>query len=331
MAKSSNQKLKLWYLYKILFENTDENNPMTLSQIITELGRYDISAERKSLYNDIEMLVNAGVDIVSEKRDKFVYYIASRDFQLAELKLLVDCVQASKFVTAKKSGELIGKLEGLASKHQATQLQRQVYISDRVKNFNEKIYYNIDFLYSAVNLNKKISFKYYKYNTVNNKVFRNDGNEYVVSPYAMIYSDDNYYLLVHYPKYDGLSHFRVDKMTDITIVDEKAEPIENITNGKFSLAEYTKKVFNMFHGRTETVQLRCDESIVNVVIDKFGENVFLRKESEGVFVVTAKADVSPAFYSWIFMLGTKIEILSPDTVVAEYQDMLRENLSNYLS
>ena len=160
MPKSSNQKLKQWFLYRILFENTDEDNPMTMSQLINELERYGVSAERKSIYSDIELLVNAGVDIVSEKRDKHVYYMGSRDFQLAELKLLVDCVQASKFITAKKSAELIGKLESLASKHQATELQRQVYISDRVKNFNEKIYYNIDVLHNAVNSERKISFKY---------------------------------------------------------------------------------------------------------------------------------------------------------------------------
>ena len=329
MPKSSNQKLKLWYLYHILFENTDEDNPMTMSQLITELDRYGISAERKSLYNDIELLVNAGVDIVSEKRDKFVYYMGSRDFQLAELKLLVDCVQASKFITAKKSGELISKLEGLASKHQATELQRQVYISDRVKNFNEKIYYNIDFLHSAVNSNKKISFRYYKYNTVNDKKFRNDGNEYVVSPYAMIYSDDNYYLLAHYPKYEGITHFRVDKMTDIKVLEEKSEDIKYVTDGKFSLADYTKKVFNMYKGKTETVSFLCDESIISVVIDKFGENIHLRKESEREYAVTIKADVSPTFYSWIFMLGNKIKIVSPEYVVEEYKKILRENIDNY--
>ncbi len=329
MPKSSNQKLKLWYLYKILFENTDENNPMTLSQIITELGRYDISAERKSLYSDIELLINAGVDIVSEKRDRFVYYIGSRDFQLAELKLLVDCVQASKFVTAKKSGELISKLEGLASKHQATQLQRQVYINERVKNFNEKIYYNVDFLYSAINQNKKISFRYYKYSTVNDKKYRNDGNEYVVSPYAMIYSDDNYYLIAHYPKYEGVTHFRVDKMTYIKILDEKGEDIKSVTDEGFSLAEYTRKVFNMYKGKTETVSFLCDESVIGVVIDKFGDNIHLRKESEGEYAVTIKADVSPTFFSWVFMLGNKIKIISPQNVVDEYRKILKENMDNY--
>ena len=329
MPKSNNQKLKLWFLYRILFEKTDENNPLTMPQIITELSRYDISAERKSVYSDIELLVNAGVDIVAEKRDKYVYYMGSRDFQLPELKLLVDCVQASKFITAKKSSELITKLENLASKHQASELQRQVYISDRVKTFNEKIYYNIDFLHSAVNNNKKISFKYYSYNTTNEKKFKNEGNDYVVSPYGMVYSDDNYYLVAHYPKYEGVTHFRVDKMTDIKVLDEKSVDVKTVTDGNFNIADYTKKIFSMYRGKTETVTFLCDESILSVVIDRFGDRVHIRKESTGKYSVTVKADVSPTFYSWIFMLGNKVKLVSPDNVVEEYKKVLKENTDNY--
>ncbi len=329
MPKSNNQKLKLWALYRILFENTDENNPMTMPQILTELGRYGISAERKSVYSDIDLLVNAGVDIVSEKRDRYVYYMGSRDFQLPELKLLVDCVQASKFITAKKSAELIGKLEGLASKHQATELQRQVYISDRVKTFNEKIYYNIDFLYNAINTNRKISFRYYSYNTVNEKKFKNNGNDYVVSPYTMVYSDDNYYLVAHYPKYDGVSNFRVDKMTDIKVLDEKRVDIKTVTDGSFNIADYTKKIFNMYRGRTETVTFLCDESILSVVIDRFGNRVHIRKDSKEKYSVTVKADISPTFFSWVFMLGNKVKLVSPETVVEEYKKTLKENIDGY--
>ncbi len=329
MPKSNNQKLKLWALYRILFENTDENNPMTMPQIITELERYGISAERKSVYSDIDLLVNAGVDIVSEKRDRYVYYMGSRDFQLPELKLLVDCVQASKFITAKKSAELIGKLEGLASKHQATELQRQVYISDRVKTFNEKIYYNIDFLYNAINTNRKISFRYYSYNTVNEKKFKNNGNDYVVSPYTMVYSDDNYYLVAHYPKYDGVSNFRVDKMTDIKVLDEKRVDIKTVTDGSFNIADYTKKIFNMYRGRTETVTFLCDESILSVVIDRFGDRIHIRKDSKEKYSVTVKADISPTFFSWVFMLGNKVKLVSPETVVEEYKKTLKENIDNY--
>ncbi len=329
MPKSSNQKLKLWYLYRILFENTDENNPITMPQIIAALERYGITAERKSVYSDIELLVNAGVDIVSEKRDKYVYYMASRDFQVAELKLLVDCVQASKFVTAKKSAELIGKIEGLASKAQATQLQRQVYITDRVKTYNEKIYYNVDFLYDAINSNKKISFKYYRYNTVGAKVFRNDGNEYVVSPYFMVYSDDNYYMVAHYPKHEGVSHFRVDKMTDIKILDEKSENIKSVAGVNFNIGEYTKKLFNMYKGDTKTITLLCDESIISVVIDRFGDKVHLRKENENQYSVTVNAGISPTFFSWVFMLGNKVKITAPQDVVEEYKKILIENIDNY--
>ncbi len=329
MPKNKNQKLKIWFLYRILYEMTDENNPMTMAQLLTELERYGITAERKSIYSDIELLVNAGVDIISEKRDKYVYYMGSRDFQLPELKLLVDCVQASKFITAKKSAELIRKLENLASKHQATELQRQVYISDRVKTFNERIYFNIDFLHNAVNSNKKISFRYYSYNISGEKKFKNNGNEYVVSPYAMTYSDDNYYLIAHYPKYDGVTHFRVDKMTDIKILDEKTVSVREVTNGDFNVADYTKKVFNMYRGKTETVTFLCNESILGVVIDRFGDRVHIRKESDEKYSVTVKADISPTFFSWVFMLGNKVTLVSPENVVEEYKKTLKENMDNY--
>lgn len=322
MPKSSNQKLKVLYLYKILAENTDENNPITMPEIISSLDRYGISAERKSVYSDIELLTDAGVDIVSEKRDRYVYYMASRRFQIAELKLLVDCVQASKFITAKKSAELIGKLEGLASKNQAKELQRQVYITNRVKTFNERIYYNIDLLHEAVNSGHKVTFRYYQYKTTKVQKFKNNGDEYIVSPYGMVYSEDCYYLLAHYPKYDGITHFRVDKMTDINVTDEKVD------NKDFNLADYTKKVFNMYSGKTETISLLCDESVLNVALDKFGEGAFLRKENDGKFKITVKADVSPTFYSWVFMLGDMVEILSPENVVEDFKKHIKkvENL-----
>lgn len=329
MPKSSNQKLKILYLYKILAEQTDEDNPLTMPQIIAELGRFGINAERKSLYDDIELLVNAGVDIVCEKRKSFGYYMASRNFQLAELKLLVDCVQASKFVTAKKSAQLIGKLEKLASKRQGAELRRQVYISDRVKAFNERIYYTIDLLHKAINNGNKIQFKYYQYNTKKVQKLRNNGEFYTVSPYGMVYSDDNYYLLAHYPKYEGITHFRVDKLTEVLVLEERAEDIEEVAGEGFKLMEYVKKVFNMFHGTAETVHLLCDESVLNVVIDKFGENVFLRKESQDKYAVTANAVISPTFYSWVFMLGDKVQVVSPQNVVDGYKEMLEQNRKIY--
>lgn len=329
MPKSSNQKLKLWYVYKILFEHSDENHPLTLSQIISLLKNYGITAERKSLYSDIELLCEAGVDIVSEKRDKFVYYIGERDFQLAELKLLVDCVLASRFITAKKSAELVSKLSSLTSKSLAGDLKRQVYISDRVKGINERIYYNIDLLHDAIGRRKNIKFKYYKYNFKDTKQFKNNSDFYVVSPYALVYSDDNYYLLAHYPKYEGVTHFRVDKMTEVALVDEGYKSAESVNGADFNPAEYVKRVFSMFKGHTDSVRLMCDESVLNVIADKFGENAFIRKESDTTYAVTVKADISPTFFAWVFMLGDNVKINSPQSVVEEYQEMLKQIQNKY--
>ena len=300
-----------------------------MKQIISQLQRLGINAERKSVYSDIELLISAGVDVVSEKRDKFVYYIGERDFQLPELKLLVDCVSASKFITAKKSAELISKLEKLTSKSLATDLQRQVYITDRVKTFNERIYYNTDLIHSAINSERKITFRYYMYNTAKEKKFKNEGRPYEVSPYALVYSDDNYYLLANYPKYDGITHFRVDKMTDICILDERCADVRGVTGGKFNPDDYVKRVFNMFKGRTENVGLECGEELLGAVLDKFGDNVFLRKQSGNSYALTVKADVGPTFYAWLFTFCGKIKITSPERVAGEYADMLKNNLAEF--
>lgn len=329
MAKSGNQKQKLLYLYKILFENTDEEHPMTLADFIQELGRYGISAERKSLYADLQLLSDMGVDVVSEKRERFVYYIGQRRFQTAELKLLVDCIQASKFITPKKSMELIGKLEGLTSRHLAGQLRRQVYIADRVKAFNETIYYNVDFLHHAVSNCRKVRFHYYQYITGRLKKLKNDGAFYTVSPYGLVYSDDNYYLVGHYPKHAGLSHFRVDRMADIAVLEERAERPDTAVGGAFNMAEYTKKLFGMYHGETQMVQLLCPERLLHVVIDKFGEDVFLRAEADGNFIATVRVDVSPAFFGWLMTLGDAVRILSPPSVVQQWQAQLRCILKLY--
>lgn len=328
MPKSRNQNLKIVYLYKILLENTDEKNPLSMPEIISKLSNYGINAERKSIYSDIELLRDIGVDIISEKRNKYCYYIGERDFQLAELKLLVDCVSSSKFITAKKSGELIKKLEGLASKNQARDLQRNVYITDRVKNFNEKIYYNVDILHDAINSKKQIKFLYYKYITGKEKVLRNNGEFYEVSPYNLIYSEENYYLLAHYPKYDKITHFRVDKMAEITLTEKSVIPEKNVMGQDFDISKYINKTFSMYRGRSESVKLLCSDDIISVVIDKFGDNVFLRKENEK-YLVNVKAEVSPTFFGWIFMLGDKIKIVSPENVVVEYKNALNGVINSY--
>ena len=327
MAKSSNQKLKLLYLLKMLEEKTDEENAMSINTMIGELERYGVSAERKSIYDDLEALKHYGLDIASKKSKTTEYYVASRLFELPELKLLVDAVQCSKFVTHKKSNELIKKIESLASYRQAQSLQRQVYVSNRVKTINESIYYNVDRLHVAIAENKKVSFKYFDYDVKKEKIFRKSGEKYSVSPYGLSWDDENYYLITFSSKYNDFTHYRVDRMTDIDLIDEERDPLPEKKH--FDIAEYTKKVFNMFGGEEVLVQLQLDNLLVNAVIDRFGKDVVIGRIDDSNFYVWIKVAVSQTFFAWISQFGSKVKILSPDIVIEKYKRSIQEILSLY--
>ncbi|RCX12099.1 putative DNA-binding transcriptional regulator YafY [Anaerobacterium chartisolvens] len=330
MAKSSNQKLKILYLMKIFLEATDEDNTITLNEMITELERYGITAERKSIYDDIEALHQYGIDIATRKTKTTDYFVANRLFELPELKLLVDIVQSSKFITHKKSNELIKKIESLTSVHQARKLQRQVYVANRVKTMNELIYCNVDTLHIAISENRQISFKYFEYNLDKKKQFRNSGQAYVVSPYALSWVDENYYLISHYPKNSDLTHFRVDRMGEIKLLEEPRRTLAEIIGEKsLDIAEYSKKVFNMFGGEEVAVKLQFDNSLVNVVIDRFGKDVSIEKVDENSFAVRTHVAVSSTFLAWVFQFGNKVKILSPESVVKRYKENLQEIMNSY--
>lgn len=318
MAKSSNQKLKLLYLVKVLSEFSDEEHPLTMSEIINHLSAYDVKAERKSIYDDIECLNNFGYDIVSVKGRNCGYFLASREFETAELKLLVDSVQSSKFITKKKTDVLIKKLEGFTSRHFANELNRQVYVADRIKVTNETVYYNVSLLHDAISVNKKIAFKYFSYNLSKKREFRNEGKEYEVSPYNLVFSEDNYYLISHYPKNEKLTHFRVDRMSDIRIIDERRKDISEVMGENFRLGEYLKNTFDMFGGDTKKVTLLCENSLINAVIDRFGEDVFLKKVNDETFEATVSVNISPTFFAWVFTFGGKMKISSPSSVSEEF-------------
>jgi len=315
---------------KLFLETTDEEHTITLNEMIAELERCGISCERKSIYDDIESLRQYGIDIATRKTKTTGYFVANRTFELPELKLLVDIVQSSKFITHKKSNDLIKKLESLASKHQGKMLQRQVYVTNRVKTMNERIYCNVDTLHTAISENCQISFKYFDYNLDKNKHFRNSGQAYVVSPYALSWVDENYYLISHYPKNPEFTHFRVDRMSDIKLLQEPRRELSEITGEKrLDIAEYSKKIFNMFGGDEDAVKLQFDNSLVNVVIDRFGKDVNLEKANEEYFNVRVNVAVSSTFLAWVFQFGNKVKILSPEGVVEKYKEMLRVNLENY--
>ncbi len=326
MSKTSNHKLKVFYILKILYEKTDENHKMTMSEILKELEVYGISAERKSVYSDIETLRSFGIDVVGEPMGKtFNYYIASRKFELAELKLLVDSVQSAKFITAKKSDELIKKIEGLTSKYEASQLHRQVYIAERVKTMNESIYYNVDIIHSAIEANSSITFQYFQWNVNKKPELRRNGELYKVSPFALSWDDENYYLIAYDDSEKIIKHFRVDKMLHINKTGTKRAGEEAFK--KFDMAIYSKKVFGMFGGREQTVRLNCVNSLAGVIIDRFGKDAALIKIDDEHFEVSVNVVVSMQFLAWVIALGNKVKITAPDSVVQILKDeidLLRE-------
>ncbi|MBP3361886.1 MAG: WYL domain-containing protein [Clostridia bacterium] len=308
MSKSSNQKMKILYLLKILTERTDEEHPMTMPQLISALGQYGISAERKSIYDDIECLSVYGVDVIKSAGSG--YFIGSRDFELPELKLLVDSVQASRFITHKKSLELISKLERLTSAYNAGKLRRQVFVMNRVKTLNEGIYYAVDTIYEAISKNKQISFHYFEWTPEGKKSFRKNGELYIETPVSLSWDDENYYLIAYKEKYSGFTHYRVDKMTDITILDEE----RILPDKSFDPAEYSKKIFGMFGGEETAVDVKFENSLAGVVIDRFGSEAVMLKSDENHFTAKIKVAISPQFFGWLAGLGTKAEIVSPRNV-----------------
>ena len=328
MAKLSNQKLKIVYLMKILMELTDETHSITMAEIIEKLSTYGISAERKSIYNDIDSLKAYGIDIIGTQEDRsYTYHIGNRQFELAELKLLVDSVQASKFITEKKSNELIKKIEGLASKFEASKLHRQVFVSGRVKTMNESIYYNVDIIHAAIADNSRITFKYFQWNVDKKQEFRHNGALYEVSPWALSWADENYYLVAYDSIKGGIKHFRVDKMKCISKNGKDREGEEVFK--AFDIASYTKKMFGMYGGEEANVRLECDNSLAGVIIDRFGKDVTLKRLDDNRFAVNVDVAVSKQFLAWIIGLGEGVKIVSPGYVVDMINDEIDRLIRQY--
>lgn len=320
MAKSPNQKTKLLHLARILLTQTDEDHPLTVAQLISGLAQADIKAERKSIYDDLESLRLFGLDIQSRKGKNPGWFVGQRDFELPEVKLLMDAVQSSRFITQKKSDILIRKLESLASVHQAGQLQRQVYVSGRIKVMNESIYYNVDKLHAAIAKRRAITFKYFDYNLNRQKVFRRDGRRYVVSPYGLIWNSENYYLVAFDHTNRDMRHYRVDKMTEIVVTCLPQEGKEQYPD--FQLAQYGQKHFGMYSGPEVTVTLRGLREKAGLVWDRFGQDVILVPDGEEHFSVTLPVVMSPQFFGWLMGLDGSLTITGPEVAVALYRQKL---------
>ena len=324
MPRSANQKLKLLYLAQILMEQTDEEHPLTVQALIAQLAKHDIQAERKSVYDDLDALSRFGLDVQCRKGRMPGWFVGARDFELPELKLLVDAVQSSRFITRRKSDALIRKLERLASIHQAQQLQRQVFVSGRVKVMNESIYYNVDKLHTALSAKRAITFQYFDYNMYREKVFRREGAQYTVSPYGLIWNNDNYYLVAYDGSHREMRHYRVDKMAEITVTNLPREGAEDYPN--FDIAVYGQKHFGMYSGEEATVTLRAKSSMAGVVLDRFGQDVILVPDGPDFFSVSIPLVLSPQFYGWLFALDPDVTLTAPPRAVAAYQERLRSAL-----
>lgn len=327
MAKSPNQKLKLLYLLRFLMQNSDEAHPVGMAQIIEELADNGISAERKSIYDDIESLRLFGFDIVQLKGKNGGYYIGARDFELPELKLLVDSVQSSKFITQDKTYKLIKKIENLASVYDGQLLQRQVFVTNRVKSMNESIYYAVDVISDAITENKKIRYQYFEYTVAKERRLRRNGEYYLVSPFALIWDDENYYMLAWDSEARKMKHYRVDKMQKVSLSGDERDGVEEFE--KYDMSAYSKTVFGMFGGEEQKVKLRFANHLVGAVLDRFGRETTVIPDGSEHFTVTLSVVVSPQFFGWVFGFGSDVEILSPEDVREEMKKQAEDICRNY--
>ena len=324
MARSENQKLKLLHLKELFETQSDEQHILSMQDIVDYLASHGIRAERKSIYADVACLQEFGMDIVLQKGPGGGYFLASRPFELAELKLLVDAVQASKFLSERKTTTLISKLSSLCSRFQSEQLRRQVTVRTRVKSMNESIYYSVDRIHEAIAGNHQIRFRYFDWG-VDRKKHERPG-EYFASPYALVWEDENYYLIAHSERH-GLTHYRVDKMTKLTILDKPRVITDEAR--ELDLSSYGKTVFGMFAGSPENVKLRFHNSLAGVVIDRFGKDVMLVPEDNDCFTVSTQIVLSPVFYGWLAGFGDRAELLIPQHARREFAAQCRQMLKQY--
>ncbi len=320
-------KLKLLHVAQIILEHTDEDHPLPMKELLKQLQVRGIEAERKSIYADIEALKTVGMDILLSSNDPKGYYVASRIFEPVELKLLVDSVQSSQFITERKSQDLIGKLEKLCSHAQAKLIHRQVHVLGRIKHMNESIYYNVDAIHEAIGKNEQITFLYFEYNLQKTRTYRHDAHRYQVSPYALVWNSENYYLIAYDATSACLKHYRVDRIENIQCVQLPRVGQEVFHH--HDMTQYTHRTFSMYGGNEEQVTLQFSNGLIGVVLDRFGKEIMIKPISEQAFQITTTIMVSKQFYGWIFGLGNEAKIIAPSHVVEGMQERLIAMMSLY--
>lgn len=328
MASGSSQKLKLLYIIKILEQNSDDEHPISSTLIIKKLESYGITAERKAIYDDIECLQEFGYDIIKTRNPKAGYFLADREFELPEIFLLQDAVRTAHFISEKKTRDLCRKLNGKLSVYQLERNKTGIYINTDGKTKNESIFYNIDTISRAIENKHKITFKYGVRQLNANRESEIVYKERTASPYAMTWQDDHYYLIGNYDKYDTLVHLRIDRMKSVCEIDERYRHFSEVSKytDSFNVADYTQSLFDMFAGRRQTVHLRCSKKLLEQILDRFGENIFVTNLSETHFEIDAQCAVSHGLVSWLAGFGGDIEVVSPQ----DLREMMRERAQKIL-
>lgn len=313
MAARNGQKVKLLYIVDILKKYTDEDHPITATEICEKLASNGVTAERKAIYDDIAQLTDYGFDIIKTRTPKSGFFLASREFEIPEISLLIDAVKTAKFISAKKTRVLVSKLERMLSVYQVKKGDKSVFIDYSEKSHNEEIFYSIDTISRAIESQKKISLKYGVRELNENREMVTNYKTRVISPYALTWQEDRYYLIGNYDKYDNLIHLRLDRMRSVQVLDEPLRHFSKFTSytDTFDVSDYTKKLFGMFGGDFEEIELRCSKDILEMVADRFSENLFIRNVTDEYFSITVKAAVSEGLVTWIMNYGDKIKVLKP--------------------
>jgi predicted DNA-binding transcriptional regulator YafY len=325
MSTGACQKVKLLKLLEILQLESDEDHPLSTNQIIAKLNEQGIKVARKALYSDIKTLGDFGYEVLMTKNKSNYYYIVDRSFDIAELKILLDAIQAASFITEKKSKILIDKVAALAGSNRAALLKKNITCFDTTKHTNENIYYNVDVIDTSILNGKKVSFEYFDYGINGVRIYRKESERYIVNPIVLVFSDDNYYLVCYNDKYKNISNYRVDRMDKVSEDKDAIEPADCVKG--FNIHKHKKQVFSMFLGDVTDIEFMVHKDIIDVVVDKFGEKVKMKKVDEDFAMVYATVQVSPTFYAWCFTFGNKLRIVAPYHVTEEIQARAKEILN----
>ena len=318
MAQDNCQKIKLLKLLELLRQETDEQHPLTTMDICNRLGAMGISCERRTLSKDVALLNEHGYEVMWRWVGKEKgYYIEDRSFSIPELKILIDAIQASSFITEKKTADLIGKIANLGGSHRAELLQGNMVCFNTRKHSNESIYYNVNSLEDAIQRQKKVLFRYFDLDERGQKVYRRDGHRYVVEPVALVFNEDNYYLVVYSSRHDNTANYRVDRMDHVEVLSDAVS--EKAISLRGGVAEYTEQAFKMYGGTPTDIVIEFENQLIGAVYDKFGEDTQMMRSGENKCIATVKVQISPTFWGWLFQFAGLMKVISPDVVIEEYK------------